>query len=278
MGRDSTPTHARDFHSLERMWARRIKGEPRFDQRQALYRQAYDEMFRFTRDHISAERREFGFDAGFLWGPHVTMRERDVLEMGAGLGSAALMIAKWARRVYAVEASAEGQCAIRQRAEAAGLRNLEVSGDDIRLGDTESASIDVVYSNDFIEHLTEEDGRIFLRSALRVLRPGGTIITVTPNRLTGPHDSTRWFSPIGGIAEGFHLREYSYAELCGALRAAGFYRLRARVPFFSRFPFRPPYLPAWILINIERAITDWTSAFVWKVGVGMVNVSAQKPR
>ena len=272
------PAYAEAFHALQKSWALRIKNEPLFERRQALYRQAYDHMFRFTRDHISAEKHEFGFDAGFLWGPHAVMRGGDVLEMGSGLGSAGLMMTRWARRVYAIEASTEGREVIGRRAEAAGIRNLEVRDDDIRLGGFSDGSIDVVYSNDFIEHLTEEDANVFLRSAFRVLRPRGTIFTVTPNRLAGPHDSTQWFASIGSTAEGFHLREYNYAELCAALRAAGFTHLRARIPFYADFPFRPPYVPAWLMLMIERRVTDWASSFAWKVSAGMVNISARKPR
>jgi len=275
--RNARPEYVVEFHAIQRKWAERIKREPQFDRRQALYRQAYDEMFVFTRNHISAAKCEFGFNPVFLWGPHAAMRNRDVLEMGAGLGSAALLAASWARRVCAIEASAEARQIIRDRAAAAGITNLEVREDDILLGRIPNESIDVIYSNDFIEHLTEEDGMIFFRSAWRVLCPGGTIFTLTPSKLSGPHDSTQWIGDGAGPAEGFHLREYSYADLCGVLRAAGFDKVRARAPFAPRFPFRPPYVPAWIVLAIERRVKNWESNFVWKCGVDMVNVRARKP-
>ena len=42
---------------------------------------------------------------------------------------------------------------------------------------------DGVYSEHFIEHLTADEGRAFLKDMLRVLKPGGTIRTVWP-----PHE------------------------------------------------------------------------------------------
>jgi predicted SAM-dependent methyltransferase len=38
-----------------------------------------------------------------------------------------------------------------------------------------------VFADDFIEHLTIDDGRRFLREALRALKPGGTIRLTTPD-------------------------------------------------------------------------------------------------
>jgi predicted SAM-dependent methyltransferase len=47
------------------------------------------------------------------------------------------------------------------------------------------ASIDLVFTEQFIEHLPQEGGLVFLREALRVLKPGGVLRQSTPdlNRL-----------------------------------------------------------------------------------------------
>jgi predicted SAM-dependent methyltransferase len=42
-------------------------------------------------------------------------------------------------------------------------------------------SIDLIYSEDFIEHISLADGRKFLGECYRVLRPGGTMRLLTPN-------------------------------------------------------------------------------------------------
>jgi SAM-dependent methyltransferase len=94
-------------------------------------------------------------------------------------------------------------------------------------------SYDVVISNQVIEHLHPEDLHEHLRSARSLLRRGGRYVLSTPHRHLGPTDISAVFRSPRPL--GMHLKEYTYAELCRALRAAGFSSLS--VPLRSR---RPP--------------------------------------
>lgn len=80
-------------------------------------------------------------------------------------------------------------------------------------------SVDLVYSNQVLEHLHPDDAPIQLAAAYRSLRPGGACLHITPNRLSGPWDVSRGFTES---AQGLHLREYTLTELAGLLEAAGF--------------------------------------------------------
>ena len=60
----------------------------------------------------------------------------------------------------------------------------------------------------------------------RGLAPDGVYICITPSRIAGPHDISKYFSPV---AEGFHLREYTNAELTRLFRQAGFSRLTSYI-------------------------------------------------
>jgi ubiquinone/menaquinone biosynthesis C-methylase UbiE len=62
------------------------------------------------------------------------------------------------------------------------------------------ASVDVVVSFETIEHV--KDQRAFLLECKRVLRPGGTVVCSTPNRVL-----SRW-----GEANPFHLKEFNVGE------------------------------------------------------------------
>ncbi len=76
-----------------------------------------------------------------------------------------------------------------------------------------SGSVDVVANLQVIEHLWDQEG--FLAECRRVLRPGGTLMVTTPNRLT--------FSPgLDTPLNPFHTRELAPSELDEMLRAAGF--------------------------------------------------------
>jgi SAM-dependent methyltransferase len=63
-----------------------------------------------------------------------------------------------------------------------------------------------------------------LEGIWRVLRPGGVYICVTPNRLNGPHDVSKHYDLI---ATGFHLKEYTVAELSRLFQRVGFRKIRA---------------------------------------------------
>ena len=85
----------------------------------------------------------------------------------------------------------------------------------------EDSSIDLVYSGQSIEHVTEADGDATLAEVLRVLRPGGVVAIDTPNgaicRLQGPD-----------FIDPDHKVEYTADQLSSKLARAGFVGLHVR--------------------------------------------------
>lgn len=129
-----------------------------------------------------------------------------VLEAGCGEGYGAQRLADSAHRVVGVdydEAAVAHVAGSYPRVDAvrANLARLP-----LRPG-----AADVVVSLQVIEHLWDQAE--FLADAVRVLRPAGTLIVSTPNRLT--------FSPAGAPVNPFHTRELAPAELADLLVAAG---------------------------------------------------------
>ena len=96
-----------------------------------------------------------------------------------------------------------------------------------------------------MEHLHPDDARDQLVNLNRALRLGGAYVFVTPNRVTGPHDISRGFDVI---ATGFHLREYTNAELIDLLRACGF----TPVSIYSSVRGHTFRIPTRPLLALER--------------------------
>jgi hypothetical protein len=97
-----------------------------------------------------------------------------------------------------------------------------------------------VFSSQVLEHLHPDDVPDHLSEVIRVLKPNGWLGFDTPNRVTGPHDISRGFTPE---ATGLHLKEWSYAELDALLRDTGFTEVVGRwLPgrLASRLGYRPP--------------------------------------
>ena len=76
------------------------------------------------------------------------------------------------------------------------------------------ASVDLVYSGQTIEHVTQEDGDVTLAEVHRVLRPGGYFAVDTPNATTCRLGSPDFIDPD-------HKVEYTAGELTAKVEAAG---------------------------------------------------------
>lgn len=191
-------------------------------ERRRLYPSLYDELFRRVPDHPQLTRRaswrerqqaaarEFAHVRRFL------KADTRFLEVGAGDCALSFKTAGIVKRVYALDVSAE----IARRASPPENCQLVLSdGCNIPVP---PGSIDVAYSNQLMEHLHPDDASQQLRSIHQALVPGGAYICLTPNRLNGPHDISRYFDPV---ATGFHLKEYTTTELNDQFQRAGFSRI-----------------------------------------------------
>ncbi len=208
----------RRHYEIETALAARLRRASK-EERRSLYSEVYDELFRqvpeLARKADPAGRaHEVALQAQALK-PFLDP-ETVFLEVGAGDCALSLHLAGKVRQVYAVEAAAEVS---------GGLGKPE--GFELLLTDTnplplDAASVDVAYSCHFLEHLHPEDAAEHAAEMRRVLRPGGVYVAITPNRLWGPHDVSRYFDDV---PTGFHLREYTHVELARLLRRAGFARV-----------------------------------------------------
>jgi SAM-dependent methyltransferase len=130
-----------------------------------------------------------------------------VLEAGCGEGYGADRIAAVARSVVGIDYDAASTAHVAR----AYPRVAAVRGNLAGLPFA-SGAFDVLASLQVIEHLWDQPG--FLAGCARVLRPAGTLLLTTPNRLT--------FSPPNRPLNPFHHRELAPAELRELVEDAGF--------------------------------------------------------
>jgi predicted SAM-dependent methyltransferase len=83
----------------------------------------------------------------------------------------------------------------------------------------EAGSVNVIYSDQLMEHLHPEDAIEQLQNIYNALAPGGVYICHTPNQLSGSHDVSGCYDEI---ATGFHLHEYLVTELYALFKKIGF--------------------------------------------------------
>lgn len=122
-----------------------------------------------------------------------------VLEAGAGEGYGAAMLARSARKVLAVDYDTDAA-----RHAAAEYPEIEVVRGNLAGLPVRTGSVDVVVNLQVIEHLWDQPQ--FIAECARVLRPAGTLVVTTPNRITFSPGRDTPLNP-------FHTRELNAAEL-----------------------------------------------------------------
>jgi SAM-dependent methyltransferase len=152
------------------------------------------------------------------------------LELGAGDCRLSLKVAERVQTVYALDVSDEITGGI---APPANFKLVISDGTSIPVL---RSSVSVAYSYQLMEHIHPDDAAEQLRNVYDVLAPGGIYICITPNRLAGPHDISRYFETV---AKGFHLKEYTLAELDALFRATGFHDVKVRAGGLGRFTGLP---------------------------------------
>lgn len=197
-------------------------------ERPALYGSLYRELFASVPDHPQHRGNRSARHAQIDQQAAILLRGLDAsstyVEIGCG---DALLTKAIATRV----ASAIGVDVTEVLVEAdapTAFRFVKSDGVTLALADR---SADLVYSNQLMEHLHVDDALAQLREILRILKPGGRYICCTPNRLSGPHDISVYFTDT---PTGFHMREYDHRSLAGIFRAVGFGRVEARVMLKGR--------------------------------------------
>ena len=217
---DSRSFERIEFHfNVERQLADRLRGASR-EERLALYGPVYDELFRRVPDHpqlsqkVSEQSRARATteQLAFLR-PFLREGKCRFLEVGAGDCALSLAIAPFVDSARAVDVSS----VISSTAEAPANFSFALS-DGISIP-VEPGSIDLAYSNQLMEHLHPEDAKEQLSNIRKALKPGGVYVCITPNRISGPHDVSSYFS---SVAMGFHLKEYTIRELRDLALEVGF--------------------------------------------------------
>lgn len=249
---DALPNLLEQFE-VEKELAARLKAADRAT-RARLYGEVYDELFRrlphqpqlAQRGDAAAQAQLVALQEKLLddWlGPETVF-----VEVGSGDCCLALHLAQRVRQVWVVEASSEIVAGLELPANF-GL--VEAHGSACALPD---ASADLAFSCHFLEHLHPEDALDHAREMYRILRPGGHYVGVTPNRIYGPHDVSRYFADE---AVGLHLHEFTHLELANLLRRAGF-RHTTRLRGIGQRPEQRPVAPAalaeWLLDHLPTAL------------------------
>jgi SAM-dependent methyltransferase len=233
-----TPAQIREHYEIEKELANRLRSASK-EERRNLYSSLYNELYQrvplhpqLTRKLSLLETRQAVTSQMKFLGPFLS-KDTTFLEVGPGDCALSFELAPFVKQVYAVDVSDEISRA------STTPENFELILSDGCSIPVAPNSVNVAYSNQLMEHLHPDDAMEQLRHIYNALAPGGVYICITPNRLYGPADVSKYFDVI---ATGFHLKEYTNSELSKLFRRVGFSRVRAYIGArgkYRSFPVLP---------------------------------------
>lgn len=214
-----SPERLRHHYEVERELAEKMRASSR-KERTELFKTLYTELFERVQDHPRFTRRETpeqsqsNVEKQFrLIAPHLD-QSMTFLEFAPGDCRLALEASQHCRKVIGVDISDQ------RNPDETFPENFElIVYDGYQLDSIPDASVDIIFSYQFLEHLHPEDVPLHFDLASRLLKPGGIYILDTPHRYSGPHDISAYF---GGALDCFHFQEWSICELKKTLHQHGF--------------------------------------------------------
>lgn len=231
-----------EHYEVEKELAQKLRDATSVD-RKKLYSTLYDDLYsrlphhpQHTRKADRTRQKRKTSKRLKLLGKFLTP-ETVFLELGPGDCDLSIEVAKQVQKVYAIDVSDEITKSSKKPA------NFELIISDGSSVELASASVDVAYSNQVMEHLHPDDAATQIEGIYSALKPGGSYICITPHRYMGPFDISKYFDDI---ATGFHLKEYTNHELYRLFIKAGFSRVYA-LRHISSFYINAPIYPVLIL-------------------------------
>ena len=229
------PDQIREHYEIERQLAHRLRNST-CEERKTLYTSLYDELFRNVPHHpqltIKSSPEESARKVAYELKHLQPFLESDTtfLEIGPGDCALSFEVARIVKTVYAIDVSEE---ITKNLSRPPNFKLILSDGANISVS---AGSVDVAYSNQLMEHLHPDDALKQLHNIYGALAPGGIYMCVTPNRLNGPHDVSKYFDTV---ATGFHLKEYTITELCHLFQTTGFSKVRVFVSLKNIRVFLP---------------------------------------
>jgi len=217
-----------NHYLVEKRIAEKIK-KSNPEERKKIYATMYDDLFRQVPDHPRLARREDELETICVNKEKYNLIKKYIskstafVEFAPGDCKFASELANHVKYIYGVDISDQ--------------RNLKqqfpsnfklIIYDGYSLEGIKKNSIDVVFSDQLIEHIHPDETKSHFQLVHHILSKGGMYIFRMPHALSGPHDISGYFCDE---PEGFHLKEWTYTELVKMLD--GEFNAQKLIPFWS---------------------------------------------
>lgn len=251
-----------NHYKVEKELADRLKRSTR-EERKKIYETMYEELFSKVPDHSRLQRRNDAKRTRQVNQIKIasvkSLLKPDIIfaEYGAGDCLFAYEVCKYVGYVYGIDISDQ-----RRKSEDCPPNFQLILYDGYDLSVLKDKSVNVLFSDQLLEHIHPEDIDLHLQNAYRILKNNGVYTIRTPHAFGGPYDVSRYFSEV---PEGFHLKEWTYCEIVKKAKETGFKKIRTfwgyhRIVIPVPFVFFGLYEK--ILGQFPRKIRCWVSTYL----------------
>lgn len=240
-----TAEQLRNHFIVESAIAQKLLSAPR-EERSAIYLSMYDELFEKVPDHPRLNIRNnkklsqrSTNNKLKLVNPLVN-DTTTFAEFAPGDCRFAFRVAQTAKRIYGIDISEQ------YHQQEIFPHNFQlIIYDGYTLSEIPDNSVDIVFSDQLIEHIHPEDVEHHFSLVKEMLTKNGSYVMRTPHKSSGPHDISVYFSdtPLG-----FHLKEWDYAQIKELSEKIGFNVMKTYW-FAKGFKCR---LPNYYFLTLER--------------------------
>jgi len=255
---DRTYEQLKNHYLVEKEIADRIKKASPAERRE-IYATMYDELFAKVPDHPRLTIRDTpeltlkSNRSKFSQLKNLIKRETVFAEFAPGDCKFSIFMCDHVKQVYAIDISDQSS---QEDVKPDNFKLIIYNGYD--LDEMNDNTIDVLYSDQLIEHFHQDETKPHFAIGCRILKEGGIYIFRTPHTRSGPVDISMYFSEE---AEGFHLKEWTYSELYVLLKDVGFRKIRSYW-FAKRIKIR---LPNIYFKFIEKILQPFPKKYIRKI-------------
>ncbi len=215
---ERTFEQVKNHFEVERAIADSLKRASK-EERKKIYKTMYDELFAKVPDHPRLQARQNPEEQlknnrrTFVLVEKYVSKETIFAEFAPGDCSFSCFMGEYVKQVIAFDISKQSGALLRKP------KNFNLCIYDGYTPSVADKSIDVIFSDQLIEHLHPEDMVHHFGIVKKMLKPGGLYLFRTPHAFFGPTDVSAYFSKK---VEGFHLKEWTFSELAAILKQQRF--------------------------------------------------------
>jgi len=217
----------RKHYEIEKRYSDLIRISPKGSaERKELFKKGYEEVIKIFEEYNPGGACTQYTNITQKLSESLSPKGGKVLDYGCGEGNLLEYLDKHGFEVYGFDVSETNARKTGEKMSGRAKQRI-MHGDIWDFSEKFPEKFDLIAMDNVIEHIPEDEVGDIIRKCKEMLSENGALLVLTPHKLSGPHDISKFFVPLGGKAECFHLKEYGANDIISVLTGNGFSDIRS---------------------------------------------------